>query len=395
MNDTMKFNLNITAPLEQVYRAFTNATILRQWFCDFATTEPKPGGRFYIWWQSGRYLVGEFKESIQNKKIKIVCRGRNECDVTEISINLESKPSSTHLKLMETGFTDQKVFDEIKMRWDQSLKNLKSYLEEGLDLRFINRPMLGIVFGDFNEKVARELSVPVDKGIRLTEIVKGLAAEKAGLTKNDVITNISGSEITGFGSLLNVLRQKSAGDQIEVSFYRGKTLHKISFSLSKRPVPKVAKTPKALAKSMSTKYKEIFKALTSCFKGFSEAQTSKAPKKGEWSANEVLAHLIQTEHFWQDWVSDMIFNQERVSDGFGDNLPARIKATVEVHGSSKELLKEFQRAQQETIHFISNLPNKISENKGNFWLIAYNMTQFGIHADEHLDQIKSALKTGK
>lgn len=391
----MKFSLNIAVPLGQVYRAFTNATILRQWFCDFATTEPKPGGRFYSWWQSGRYLVGEFKESIPDKKIKISCRGRSECDVTEISINLETKPGSTHLKLMESGFSDKKVYDEIKIRWDQSLKNLKSYLEEGLDLRFINRPMLGIVFGDFNEKVAKELGVPVNKGIRLTEVVKGLAAEKAGLIKNDVITEISGTEVTDFGSLLNILRQKSAGDQIDVTFYRGKILRKISFYLSKRPLPQVAKTPKALAKSMSKKYEEIFKALTACFKDFSETQTSKAPKKGEWSANEIVAHLIQTERFWQDWVSDMIFNQERVSDGFGDNLPARIKATVIVYGSSKELLKEFQRAQQETIQFISNLPVKISENKGTFWLIAYNMTQFGIHAEEHLDQIRSALKTAK
>lgn len=392
MSLNLNFNLKIYAPVEQVYRAFTNATILRQWFCDFATVEAKPGGRIYLWWHSGRYLVGEFVEAVINKSFKISCRGCHEGGSSEIAAVMQVKDKVTHIRLTESGLTNQKVSKEVQKRWEKSLMNLKSYLEDGLDLRFINRPMLGILFGDFNEKIASELGVPVKEGIRLTDVVKGLGAEKAGLKKDDVIVEIGGVKTTDFSSLVNVLQHKTAGDMVDVIIYRGKEKLKLPMELSKRPTPKVAKSPKALAGEIMKKYDEFNKSLAACYKGISEDQAARPPKKGEWSANEVLAHLIHTERGWQDWISDMISYQERISDGYGDNIPARIRATVEVFGTSKELLKELKNTQMETIKFIANLPPKIAENKGMFWLMAYNMTQFATHTEEHIEQIRSALK---
>jgi hypothetical protein len=37
---------SINASPSQIYYAFTNSTALREWMCDFATTDPKAGGRF-------------------------------------------------------------------------------------------------------------------------------------------------------------------------------------------------------------------------------------------------------------------------------------------------------------------------------------------------------------
>jgi uncharacterized protein YndB with AHSA1/START domain len=388
----IKTKLSINAPIEQVYRAFTYATILRQWFCDFATVDTKQGGRAYFWWTSGRYLTGEFTEAKPDKTLKIACRGCQERGSTEISLNLISKGKETQVNIIESGFTNEKTRTEIERRWEESLTNLKSYLENGLDLRFINRPMLGIIFGDFNAKIASELNIPVKEGIRITDVVKGLAVHKAGLMKDDVIIEISNKSITDFNSLLNVLRHKRAGDLVDVVFYRGKTKKKVSMELSRRPLPKVARTPKALADQLSKMYEAFNQELRICLKGITEEQAGRLPKKGEWSAKETLAHLIHTERGWQDWISDMVIYQERISDGFGDNLPARIKSTVDVFGTLKKLQEELHNAQQETVKFIAYLPMKVTKNKGTFWLMAYNMTQFATHPQEHLVQIKEALR---
>ena len=45
---TLTCQRTIQAPLDQVYRAFTNAQALREWFCDVATVVPRIGGRVYL-----------------------------------------------------------------------------------------------------------------------------------------------------------------------------------------------------------------------------------------------------------------------------------------------------------------------------------------------------------
>ena len=41
----LKFETYIPARPEQVFYAFTNASALREWLCDLATVDPRPGGR--------------------------------------------------------------------------------------------------------------------------------------------------------------------------------------------------------------------------------------------------------------------------------------------------------------------------------------------------------------
>ena len=43
----LKFETYIPTRPEQVYYAFSNASALREWLCDLATVDPRPGGRMY------------------------------------------------------------------------------------------------------------------------------------------------------------------------------------------------------------------------------------------------------------------------------------------------------------------------------------------------------------
>ena len=58
MSAVLTFEQTIQAPIDQVYRAFTNATALREWLCDTATVDARPGGRVYLAWISNYYRRG-------------------------------------------------------------------------------------------------------------------------------------------------------------------------------------------------------------------------------------------------------------------------------------------------------------------------------------------------
>ena len=60
-SQTLSFKQLVKTSPENAYRAFTNATDLRRWLCNVATVVPRPGGRLYMWWNSGYYTSGEFK----------------------------------------------------------------------------------------------------------------------------------------------------------------------------------------------------------------------------------------------------------------------------------------------------------------------------------------------
>ncbi|MGA0233472.1 MAG: PDZ domain-containing protein, partial [Saprospiraceae bacterium] len=58
------------------------------------------------------------------------------------------------------------------------------------------------------------------KGVMITEIIEDSAAEKAGLKPGDVITKINDSLVTDPESLVDQVKDREAGEVIEVGFLR-------------------------------------------------------------------------------------------------------------------------------------------------------------------------------
>jgi len=68
MAQTLTFKRTIGVPPAEVYRAFVHATALRDWLCDAAQTDARPGGRLYVWMRSEFYAAGEFVKLEPGKK---------------------------------------------------------------------------------------------------------------------------------------------------------------------------------------------------------------------------------------------------------------------------------------------------------------------------------------
>ena len=61
---------------------------------------------------------------------------------------------------------------------------------------------------------------PDEKGVRITEIVAGSAAEKSGLLKDDLITAVDGKTITDPQGLTSIIRKHKPKDKIKINFLR-------------------------------------------------------------------------------------------------------------------------------------------------------------------------------
>jgi uncharacterized protein YndB with AHSA1/START domain len=384
---------------EKIYYALTHSIALHEWLCDYVTVAPRPGGRMYLWWHGDFYSSGEYISLVENRSIKFKWHGRFEPAASEVTVVLEPKSDGTQVTLSHTvpdGEDWIKRAEGFKNQWDSTLPNLASVIETGVDRRTFDRPLLGININEFNPEIARSIGVPVDQGIRLSDVLEGMGARAAGLRKDDVIVEFNGKAITNdFGSLVIALQGKKGGDKVEVTFYRGSQKMKVDMELSKRPVPEVFWDPLELSKKVRSRYDANLKQLHGCFKGFSETEAGKEPAPGDWSAKQTLAHLIQTERGLIAILDDSVGGYERFADDWGGNIPSHINATVAAYDSINGMLAELKRLSIEIVSFLAALPASFVERKASYFLFASQVLEYDSHTVSHIDQIKTALANAR
>jgi len=390
----------VKAPPAEAYRAFTKSIALREWFCDAAQADPRKGGRLYLWWNDGYYAAGEFTAVAPGKKVAFTWYGRGDPEPTQVQVTLTATDNGTMVKVAHKVGTGRKwamAIQAFRRGWENGLENLQSVLETGQDLRYVRRPMLGISIGEFNAEVAAKLGVPVTEGIRLDGVLEGMSAQAAGLQKDDVIVGIGGKKVMDFPSVVTVLQSHRAGDRVRVVFYRGNQKRAATMKLLPRPLPQIPATPGALAEAIGRVYAEMDAELTACFEGVSEEDAAFCPAPGEWSAKETLAHLIIAERETHAWISDLINDDERWSDTFGNptNVPVRVAASVAAYPSVADLLGELRRNAAETVTMLAALPAEFVAHKASYWRLGYMLFQTPEHVRTHANQIRMAIAAAR
>lgn len=385
----------VKAPARFAYRAFTNSTSLREWLCDVATVQPHPRGRMYLWWRGDFYSSGHYLELEENKRVKFRWFAGIDSTPTEVTVTLTEKDGGVLVSLAHEVPDDpswEKPAESFRENWVESLENLKSVLETGIDLRIANRPMLGIVPGDFTEEQAKALKVPVREGMRIDDVVDGMGAKRAGIQKDDVLVEMAGHPITSdFNSLPNAIAGKKGGDRVEVVIYRGPEEKTVKMELGKRPMPKVSFDPLELARQAREIYEPALKKLESCFDNFTDEQAMKRPAPAEWSALEVVAHLIHGERFNSAYLTSLIDGYELVTDGFGTNVTAQVEATVKANPSIKLMLYTLRRTVEEVLAYTELIPAEFTQNAGSYYRFGSGLLQPNFHINAHMQQIKEAL----
>ena len=389
----------VNASPKAVYRAFTNSTSLREWLCDVATVEKHPEGRMYLWWRGDFYSSGHYLELEEDKCIRFRWYSNTDPAPTEVTVSLIQSDSGTLVRMDHEVPNDpswSKMAETFRENWVESLENLKSVLETGVDLRISTRPMLGIFPGDFTAEQADALGVPVREGMRLDDVLEGMGAQRAGLQKNDVIVEMAGHPIrSDANSLPFAIAGKKGGDTIEVVYYRGPEKKTINMELSKRPMPDVPFSPAELSQKVRELFEPALAELEKCFEGYSDEDAMTRPDPKEWSALEIVAHLVQTERFNSIFLTSLIDGYELTTDGFGSNITAQMEATVKANPSIKLMLDMLRRTVEEVLIYTELLSEDFVANKGSYYRYGFNLLQPNFHINEHMQQIKDALAAAR
>ncbi|OGO34183.1 MAG: hypothetical protein A2Z16_06320 [Chloroflexi bacterium RBG_16_54_18] len=398
-SQTFKFIKVAKATPSMTYGAFTNATALKEWLCDIATVLPRVGGRVFLAWNSGFFTCGEYTALEPDRKVAFSWRGRIDPSASQVRVSIDPVNEGTRITLEHTvegeGDAWAEIIREIEDGWRGSLENLVSVLETGEDLRLTLRPMLGITITDFNAEIAAKEGIPVSKGMRLDGVIDGMGAKAAGLMPNDVIVGMAGRDIRDFADLATALQRKRAGDVVDVEIYRGSEKMTLAMQLSRRPIPAIPTSIDGLSVVLRERWRKIEAEADAFFVEITDELASFKPTPEEWSVKEVLAHFIQGERGYQNYICGIVDGQELWSDDFGGNQYAYIKATVSVYPMLSELVVEFKRSHLETIALFENLPSNFVERKGSYWRVAYNALEDPYHFHTHLDQMRASLEAAR
>jgi uncharacterized protein YndB with AHSA1/START domain len=396
---TLSFSQMVKTTPEEAYRAFTNSSVLREWLCDVATVVPRPGGRFYLWWNSGYYTSGEFTAVEPGKNAAFTWRGRGEPTASQVLVTFSPQDGGTFVTLdhseIGTGEEWAEIIPEIKKGWKNGLENLASVCATGEDLRFVMRPMLGIYVDEFSPEIAKQMGLPISEGIRLSDVVEGMGAKEAGLQADDVIVSMGNIETTDFSSFEKVIGVYRAGDTIDVTFYRGTEKRSAMMKLSGRPIPEIPETAKELSEAVAIHYKEIETSLDEFLVGVSEEEASFKLSPDEWSLKGNLAHFIQGERFFFFYRGELVSGNERFADDYGGNINSMIEATIAAFPTYQDMVLEYKRNMTETLTFLANLPDEFVARKGTYWRLANVLLQDPYHFNSHLEQMQATLDAAR
>ncbi|PJF23869.1 MAG: hypothetical protein CUN53_20710, partial [Phototrophicales bacterium] len=103
-------------------------------------------------------------------------------------------------------------------------------------------------------------------------------------------------------NLTSALARLTPGSTVSVEFYRGAEKMTLTVSLSGREQKPAPSTPSALAEALQAQYAALDAELDAITLDMPEDAMEHAPAEGDWSANEVLAHLIFTERWLQMYI---------------------------------------------------------------------------------------------
>jgi uncharacterized protein YndB with AHSA1/START domain len=396
-NQTLTFEQTIAAPPAAVYRAFTNSSALREWLADTATTVPRPGGRVYLAWNNGYYTAGSFATLRPGEEVSLTWHGRDEPGPSSVHVALTPEgEQATHITVRHEGLGTSPEWEEcvaaLEAGLASAMENLASVLTTGEDLRFTRRPMLGITISDFDEEIAAELGVPVHAGIRLDGVLEGMGAAAAGLQAGDVVVSVDGRDVSDWASLASALSAHRAGDTVDVVYYRGAEQQNTAMTLSGRPIPDLPATLSELAEVVRHRYRQIEEELDDLFAGVDDTAAMHKAGPEEWSAAEVLAHLIHGERYQHIQIAELAGGHEGWHDDWGGNSHAQVAATVRAYPAVTALLDELKRHHVETVTFIENLPTEFLQRKNSYWRLAYDLLDTPFHHRAHLEQMRAAIE---
>ncbi len=128
----------------------------------------------------------------------------------------------------------------------------KSVMNQLINQGKVTRGWLGVTIQNFTPELAREFGLKKSTGALVTEIMKNGPAEKAGIKRGDIITELDDKEVKNVETLRNIIAQSRVGSKIELNVIRdGKPLI-IDVTITELPQDIAQTVPRDQEEKLST-----------------------------------------------------------------------------------------------------------------------------------------------
>jgi uncharacterized protein YndB with AHSA1/START domain len=143
VNVTRSATLRVTISSDAVgiFDYLSNAKKLELWFPDQAIMEPQLGGKYHFRWTGTEGVwTGVVTEFIRGNTLGFTWQPPKDPTETNVRVKLFPQGAVTMVELSHSGFTSSETLDKAVETWTLYLRNLKSVIEQGVDLRGQMRP---------------------------------------------------------------------------------------------------------------------------------------------------------------------------------------------------------------------------------------------------------------
>ena len=110
-------------------------------------------------------------------------------------------------------------------------KNIYEQLKAG---KKIERGLLGVMPHDMDADMAKALGLEESRGVIISEVEPGSAADKAGIEHNDIILELDGQPVTSGNELRNKIAMMSPGTKVRILLLRDGQRKTVTATLDKR-----------------------------------------------------------------------------------------------------------------------------------------------------------------
>ena len=95
----------------------------------------------------------------------------------------------------------------------------------------VKRAYIGIHITDITNDIKKHLQIDNLSGVLISKVLKGSAAEKAGIRDHDIILNINGNDVNSTSEIHEQIIQFSPGDEINCTIKRDNKIQKMTIYL--------------------------------------------------------------------------------------------------------------------------------------------------------------------
>jgi Do/DeqQ family serine protease len=104
----------------------------------------------------------------------------------------------------------------------------RSVMDQLIKYGSVKRGLLGVNIAPVTPDIAQALGLPAAGGALVTQVVKGSAADKAGIRAGDVITTVNGQPVKSNTELRNAIGLLRVGDKVEIGLLRDGQARKVT-----------------------------------------------------------------------------------------------------------------------------------------------------------------------